>query len=1548
MSFNDVLSKFGLNSNSLTEFELETKTVLQNIYDTKSGKVFLEKFVSDQRNFRIIFENDTAYADVTSTADGLEYNVYIDYEWVRNNTFYLTANGQVNKFSAEQILVHELTHNLLDEDDPTEFSEYMDPEKSQGNMVKQENLVAIDLGLDPRTTISAASGASPVYQSIVQLEENKIYAPGIEKVDVVFSEVFFAITHIDLSEFNQSYTYLLVLGDDGHTVTGSSNRDFLHFGGGDDRAIGSLGSDYLDGGENADGSVDNDTLSYGEFASGIEISLHQGATSSSAAVFSATDVNSPNAWRDLFTNFENLTLTAHDDVVNFNPALFDLNVDGNGGIDAGLSSEKGDLLDASDMDAAIEVTLADPDDGNGSIVSGDSSLAIKGFENVTGTDHNDQITGNSENNILKGGGGADVLRGEGGNDTIYFDAQDTEVDGGEGRDIAIVEGTDAVELDLNATNFEVAIGGVGEDVFHMASGEMAAGGAGIDTFHIDLTGDGAGSQLDPDGKGPAILFGGKGADKFYFDSRAGILTVNVEGLTEENFADFDLSLLGLGANFDWSLFDAVIINPDATDEFHRTVFKGGVGEPTREELVPIGVKRIDYEIWDSPGSQSYTPPEGGVSAYDLPAIKMGTVKNLDVDLPSYQTLSESYDSNDPKTHSADLVGTFNVSFLGSEISWVQTVYSGSARGYRIDAPIGGYVPGGPGVVATFTKYTVGEDGETSHERDYEYVMTYGVRNDGTRYYDRDDVEIQSTANLSSWYVAGGSFVGTSLVTNNDITAIMPNSSGREKIGEEIFVSANVGDGQKTYTNFDIFKNAISIAGTSINPTLQQAGVSISQQGDDVLITYGNGDTITLLGVSLADWQSAAGQQFLGTSANDTFTGTDQAELFSGADGDDEIDAGGGDDVVAGGSGNDVLRGGEGKDDLQGGDGNDTLEGGAGEDVLLGGNGVDDIDGGADDDFLDGGDGNDTLNGGAGNDKLYGSLGSDTLYGGDGNDTMFGAGGLSADDSVDFLYGQAGDDTLYGGGGADTLDGGSGTDRLYGGDGNDTLLGQDGNDDLNGGAGDDTLNGGNGSDFLDGGDGNDTLFGGDGNDVLFDGNDTPFGPSGNDLLSGGGGDDTIIYQSGDDSIDGGRGGVDTLILAKYSSDQVTFRVSGSDVYIKTPDGEIKLTGQIAYEVGHARSNIESLVFSDGTMDEAGTRQRAIEDQATDGDDTINGTNTGEQITAGSGNDEVYAKGGDDTILYQTGDLIIHGRSHNTGNDTLDLRKYSSNQVTFENSGANVLIRTPDGVITLAYQNEYDIGSTATNIENILFSDTSLDEIGIRGRALADQQTAGNDQIVGTNFDDVISAGSGNDTITVSGGDDTIIYHSGNDVINGLKANGGNDTLDLTKYSSDQVTFKNLEDHVVIETPDGTITLRYQNKFEIGLGRGNIEVVSFSDKQLTELDIRERSINDRATDSNDVLRGSRYNDTLSGGEGNDTLTGWTGADTFIFADNFGDDEITDFEDGSDLIRIDIDGLTFADLTITDNNGDVGIAIANHGTITVSNLNASILTEDDFVFV
>lgn len=279
---------------------------------------------------------------------------------------------------------------------------------------------------------------------------------------------------------------------------------------------------------------------------------------------------------------------------------------------------------------------------------------------------------------------------------------------------------------------------------------------------------------------------------------------------------------------------------------------------------------------------------------------------------------------------------------------------------------------------------------------------------------------------------------------------------------------------------------------------------------------------------------------------------------------------------------------------------------------------------------------------------------------------------------------------------------------------------------------------------------------------------------------------------------------------------------------------------------------------------------------------------------------------------------------------------------------MFIDTLDGTIELDYQVRYDVGYYRTNIENIIFSDGTLDDAGIRARAIADQTSAGDDVVTGSYLGDVISSGAGNDTIAASYGDDTIVYTSGDDIILGDSGhiNGGNDTLDLSQYTADQVTFRIDGHDVFIDTPDGTIELDNQTRYEVGYYRTNIENITFSDGTLDDAGIRARAINDQATDGNDTVIGSYQNDILSGGLGDDTLTGSGGSDTFVFAAGDGNDLITDYNAANDALEF--TGINFSNLTITQSGSDILIEYGTGDQLTIQNAVTTSFLEPEFLFV
>lgn len=371
-------------------------------------------------------------------------------------------------------------------------------------------------------------------------------------------------------------------------------------------------------------------------------------------------------------------------------------------------------------------------------------------------------------------------------------------------------------------------------------------------------------------------------------------------------------------------------------------------------------------------------------------------------------------------------------------------------------------------------------------------------------------------------------------------------------------------------------------------------------GDDLVIGYGSGDSVTLEGYYTETAYRAVMFRFADGSDYDhdnlvayyavtlaagtsDVAFTSASETIHAGDGDDTVHGMEGHDTVFGEAGNDSLDGGDGDDLLSGGSGNDTLAGGAGNDTLDGGSGSDTYLAVAGDDtiVLRIGDGIDTVDladATAGRVKVlqfedvgYLELGSVQRVGtdlvltyGDGDQVTildhFGSPASElteirfvdqwlSPDSLAYMYPillTAGDDdAVFVGASPMTVQAGAGDDRVHTADGIDHLYGDAGNDELSGGGGMDRLYGGEGDDTLLGGADNDELFGEAGDDILYGdaGRDVLAGGTGNDTLAGGAGDDRYVLQSGDgadtiDNHDTSFGRFDTLAFEGIAIAQVT--------------------------------------------------------------------------------------------------------------------------------------------------------------------------------------------------------------------------------------------------------------------------------------------------------------------------------------------------------------------------------------------------------------------------
>ena len=87
-------------------------------------------------------------------------------------------------------------------------------------------------------------------------------------------------------------------------------------------------------------------------------------------------------------------------------------------------------------------------------------------------------------------------------------------------------------------------------------------------------------------------------------------------------------------------------------------------------------------------------------------------------------------------------------------------------------------------------------------------------------------------------------------------------------------------------------------------------------------------------------------------------------------------------------------------------------------------------------------------------------------------------------------------------------------------------------------------------------------------------------------------------------------------------------------------------------------------------------------------------------------------------------------------------------------------------------------------------------------------------------------------------------------------------------------------------------------------------------------------------------------MTGGSGDDVLNGRNGQDTFVFGRNHGNDTITDFNIGHDMIEFNFNKVSMDRLTI-EASGDDTIISTGQGTITLLDIDFSELNATSFLF-
>jgi Ca2+-binding RTX toxin-like protein len=242
--------------------------------------------------------------------------------------------------------------------------------------------------------------------------------------------------------------------------------------------------------------------------------------------------------------------------------------------------------------------------------------------------------------------------------------------------------------------------------------------------------------------------------------------------------------------------------------------------------------------------------------------------------------------------------------------------------------------------------------------------------------------------------------------------------------------------------------------------------------------------------------------------------------------------------------------------------------------------------------------------------------------------------------------------------------------------------------------------------------------------------------------------------------------------------------------------------------------------------------------------------------------------------------------------------------------------------------------------------------------------GNDEIYGNQGADLLNGNSGSDIIYSGQGNDIAFGGQDNDLMYGdlgsdsLSGDLGDDTLfggpsnpDLVSGDAgDLLLGGDGNDYLQGNVGNDSISGGTGNDIAYG-GQGNDLIHGDEGADIIYGDKGNDSLTGNA--DNDVVYGGEGNDFLWGGTGddflygdagNDTLIGNDGTDYFAIQSGFGSDEVLDFIDGTDLIGL-AGGLTFADLSITGNNGNTFISSGNELLATLTGVDVGLITNADF---
>lgn len=383
------------------------------------------------------------------------------------------------------------------------------------------------------------------------------------------------------------------------------------------------------------------------------------------------------------------------------------------------------------------------------------------------------------------------------------------------------------------------------------------------------------------------------------------------------------------------------------------------------------------------------------------------------------------------------------------------------------------------------------------------------------------------------------------------------------------------------------------------------------------------------------------------------------------------------------------------------------------------------------------------------------------------------------------------------------------------------------------------------------------------------------------VTGGVGDDVIYSGRADEFMNGGDG-VDTAVFY-YAAGPVRVNINtsvrqntisrGNDVFINFENIEGSDFGDVL--IGDNGDNVIEGGIGDDSLTGGGGIDTASYEHAASGV-RVNLALTGPQNTGGAGVDTLK---GFERVLGSAFDDVLAG---------------SKKAEVLLGGDGNDLLQGGGGLDTLNGGAGRDTASYADSATKVRV-DLSL--TGSQPRAGKDTLISIED-VIGSNFDDILLGTDGDNTLDGGLGNDTVSYENASDGVRVSLNNTGVQVTDgagwdklisienLTGSNYDDVLSGNLGDNVIIGG-DGVDLVLYGHATSgvtVDLSRTTAQDTGGAGRDtLRQIeDVNGTNFADRLTGSAvaNEIRGGGGNDIITGGRGADRLFGNDGADTFVY--------------------------------------------------------------------